>query len=129
MYNHLIYLSYWIANSVILYLFSALSGGNVVLGNWKFGPVEASIYSGFWVTFLIWCFWDFAMAKGLKFDTTAVTIGYFWSVNLFAFWLVSRFSQYFGFGVTGFIWPVFLGLAAHFLQRFVRILVISWSKD
>lgn len=129
MYNHVLYLAYWAVNALVLYLFGTFAGNDVVLGNWKFGATEASIYASFWVTFLVWCFWDFAMAKGLKFDTTVVTIGYFWSVNLFSFWLVSRFSQYFGFGVTGFIWPVMLGFVAHFLQRFARILVVRGSSE
>src|SRR3972149_1067978 len=98
MYNHFLYFSYWILNSLVLYLFFLVFGDSVVLGNWRFGALESAIYSGFWVTFLLWTFWDFALAKGVKFDNWLTTLGYFWLVNTFSFWLTSRFSQYAGFG-------------------------------
>ncbi len=127
MYNHLLYFSYWLVNALVIYLFNNFFGSDVVLGNWKFGVVEASLYASFWVTFVIWCFWDFAIAKGLQFDSPVVVFGYFWVVNLFAFWLVSRFSSYFGFGVTSYFWPAVIALVAHALQRWVRRFFVSAS--
>lgn len=117
MYNHLLYFAYWFFNSVVLYVFALAFPSSVVLGNWRFGPIEAAIYSGFWVTFFIWVLWDFALAKGVKFDSGAVTFGYFWSANIFAFWLVSRFSEYAGLGITSYLWALLIGIAAYFVQR------------
>lgn len=125
MYNHLLYFSYWIVNSLALYVFTLIAPGNVVLGNWRFSPIEAAIYAGFWVTFLVWVLWDFAMAKGVNFDTGLVTLGYFWSANIFAFWLVSRFSEYAGFGITNYLWAIVIALFAYILQRFTWRVVVG----
>lgn len=116
-YNHLLYFTYWIINSLIIYVFWALFPSQIVLGNWRFNPIESAIYAGFWVTFFVWVLWDFAMAKGLRFDTGTVTLGYFWSANIFAYWIVSRFSQITGFGITNFLWAFAIGLAAYIIQR------------
>src|SRR3972149_11378843 len=125
MYNHLLYFSYWIVNVLVLYTFTFLAPGSVVLGNWRFSPVESAIYAGFWVTFFVWVLWDFAIAKGVKFDSALVTLGYFWSANIFAFWLVSRFSEFAGFGIASYLWAVVVALGAYFAQRIVRKLVVG----
>ena len=117
MYNHLLYFTYWLFNSVILYVFGLIFPVNVVLGNWRFGPIESAIYAGFWVTFFIWVLWDFALAKGIKFDSAVVTLGYFWAVNIFSFWVVSRFSQYSGLGISNYLWDFAIGLIAYIVQR------------
>lgn len=129
MYNHLLYFSYWIINSLVLYVFSSIGSPNVVLGNWRFGPIEACIYAGFWITFIVWSLWDFAMARGVKFDVGIVTFGYFWTANIFSFWLVSRFSQYAGFGVANYLWILLMALAAFFIQRLAwKVIVRKSSK-
>lgn len=117
MYNHLLYFTYWLVNFIVLFVFYYFFPDNVVLGNWRFGVMESAVYSAFWVTFFVWVLWDFAMAKGIKFDNSIVTLGYFWSANIFAFWLVSRFSHYTGFGITNYAWAILVALLAYFLQR------------
>lgn len=125
MYNHILYFTYWLVNTFVLYVFGLLYPSQVVLGNWRFSPMEAAIYAGFWVTFFVWSFWDLAMAKGVRFDSSVVTLGYFWSVNIFAFWVVSRFSQYAGFGISNYLWAFTVGLAAYGLQRLVRRVIVG----
>lgn len=125
MYNHLLFFSYWVVNALVLWGFNSFFGGDVVLGNWRFSILESVIYSGFWVTFLIWSFWDFALAKGMKFDNAPTTFGYFFLVNAFSFWLVSRFSEYAGFGITGWAWVFAIGVVAHLVQRLLRKVVVG----
>ena len=125
MYNHLLYFTYWLFNSAVLYGASALFPSEVVLGNWRFGGLESAIYAGFWETFFIWVLWDFALAKGVKFDSGVVTFGYFWTANIFAFWLVSRFSEYAGLGITSYLWALTLGLVAYLMQRFAWRIVVG----
>lgn len=124
MYNHLLYFTYWLVNSLVLYAISSFSN-DVVLGNWRFGALEAAIYAGFWVTFFVWAMWDFAIAKGVKFDTGFVTLGYFWLVNAFSFWIVARFSEFTGLGITSFYWAFIIGLGAYLVQRITRSLVVG----
>lgn len=119
------YFTYWLFNAAILYVFGFAFSGNVVLGNWRFGMVESAIYAGFWVTFFVWVLWDFALAKGVKFDTVVVKLGYFWLANSFAFWLVARFSEYVGLGITNYLWAFTLGLAAHLVQRLAWRIVVG----
>ena len=117
MYNHLLYFTYWFFNSLVLYAFSLIVPGDVILGNWRFSSIESSIYAGFWITFFIWVLWDFAIAKGVKFDSMTVTMGYFWLVNAFSFWIVARFSEMAGFGISGYYWAFVIGLAAYLLPK------------
>ena len=128
MYNHILYFTYWLGNSIVLYLFELGFPHDVILGNWRFNPIESAIYAGFWVTFFIWALWDFALAKGVKFDTPVVTFGYFWAANIFGFWLVSRFSQIAGFGITNFMWAFAVGLAAYVVQRLAWRLIVKGEK-
>lgn len=110
---------------MVLYVFGLIFPGAVVLGNWRFSPIESAVYAGFWVTFFVWILWDFALAKGVNFDTGLVTLGYFWSANVFAFWLVSRFSQYAGLGITNYLWAFAIGLVAYMVQRLAWKLVVG----
>ena len=125
MYNHVLYFLYWLINSLVLYLFHLGIPSNIVLGNYRFGPFESTIYAGFWVTFFIWVLWDFAIAKNLKFDSKLVKFGYFWLVNAFSFWLVARFSHIAGFGITNFYWVFAIGLVTFLLQSLVWRLVVK----
>lgn len=128
MYNHLLYFAYWIFDSIVIYLFGLAFPGSIVLGNWRFGPIEAAVYAGFWVTFFVWVLWDFAIAKSIKFDMGIITLGYFWSANIFAFWVVSRFSQYLGFGITRYFWAILIGLVAYLVQRFAWNIIVGDKK-
>jgi len=106
---------------------SLIFPGNIVLGNWRFSPIEAAIYAGFCATFFIWVLWDFAISRGVEFDTKIVIFGYFWTANIFSFWLVSRFSQYAGFGISRYFWALILAFIAFFVQRFIYNLVTKGS--
>jgi hypothetical protein len=123
MYNHLLYFSYWLGNSAVLYLFGLVLPTYIRLGNWRFSPIESAVYAGFWITFFVWVLWDFALAKGVKFDSGAVILGYFWCANVFAIWLISRFSQVAGFGIASYLWAFAIATLAFIIQRFAFRLV------
>lgn len=125
MYNHLLYFLYWIINVAVLYSSKFVFAQNIVLGNYRFTPLEAAIYSGFWVTFFVWVAWDFAIARGLKFESKLVTFGYFTIINIFAFWVVSRIALYMGFGITHYFWVLPLAVVAFLLQRITYRLVVG----
>lgn len=109
---------------MLIYVFGLVFPANVVLGNWRFNPIESAIYSGFCVTFFVWVFWDYAIAKGIKLDGAMSKWGYFWLSNVLAFWLVSRFSQIAGFGISSFLWVMAVGLGAYVVQRMAWKLVV-----
>ncbi len=124
MYNHILYFSYWIIDSLVLLITNLLFPNLIVLGNWRFNSIESAIYSGFWVTFFIWSLWDFAIAKKLKFDSKVVTLSYFWVVTAFSYWVVSRFSQIAGFGIKNYMLTFAIAAVALVFQRLAwRVIV------
>lgn len=128
MYNHILYFYYWLANALVLLIFKLVFTGMVVLGNWRFSSIEAAFYSGFWITFTVWCFWDWALAKKIPLNQPVLAFIYFFPVNSLAVWLVSRWANYTGMGIAGFGWAFVIGFTGHWLQRWVRGRVIAGSS-
>jgi hypothetical protein len=127
MYNHVLYLSYWVANVLVIYLMSLIFPDNIVLGNFRFNSVESAVYAGFWATVLFWAMWDFVHVRNIKLDRVSGRLWVFWAFNFISFWLVSRFSHIAGFGISSFWWALFVGFFAHLVQRFAWILVVGRS--
>ena len=128
MYNHILYFYFWVANCLVLLVFNQVFSIDVVLGNWRFGIIEAAAYSGFWQTFMIWLFWDFALARRIDLSRPLVKFVYFYPVNVFSFWLVARFANYSGLGISNFIMAFILGLAGYWLQQWVCRRVTAGSS-
>lgn len=115
MYNHLLYLVYWIINTVILYGASILLPEVVALGVNKFTPIEAAVYSGFWMVFVTWVVWDFSLARGFKLGRESGWI-YFLAGNILGVMAISVFAAFTGTRAT--IVGIFvLALAANAIQR------------
>ncbi|HJX01703.1 MAG TPA: hypothetical protein VJ348_00840 [Candidatus Humimicrobiaceae bacterium] len=117
MYNHVLYLSYWIINFIIIFLVSKIFPGNVVLGTWRFTGVEAAIYSSFWLTFFIWVVWDFMIAKGFDFSVDSLSWIYFFVINAAGIWMVARFAWLLGMGISSFVWAIIIGILVTVAQR------------
>lgn len=117
MYNHLMYFAYWMINSLVLYLAGWAIPNNVLLGNWRFNSIESSIYAGFWLTFLIWACWDFAIARKFNLKNKTATFVFFLLVNAISIWVVSRFSNITGFELTNYQWAFAIGFVITLLQR------------
>jgi len=129
MYNHLLYLLYWLINSLLFYLASFAFAGNVILGNTRFNEIESAVYAGFWVTFIIWVVWDYIYARAQKLGDTFITSIIFWITNSVGIWLVSRFSDVLGLGISNYGWAFVVGVFANFIQRLaMRALLESRSK-
>lgn len=122
MYNHLLYLLYWLVNSFTLSLFYYVFPEDFVLGTWKLTAVEASIYSGFWITFIVWIFWDYAMAKEWK-SRGLNTILWFWLANSVGIWITARFSNFTGFGISYYYLALILGFFTTLFQRIILKIV------
>jgi uncharacterized membrane protein YvlD (DUF360 family) len=130
LYNHRLYLLYWLVNSVTIYLFSFLFSGQIVLGNYKFTSIEAAIYAGFWITVFLWAMWDFVYARGVKMSSELSNIIFFWAINTVALWIVSRLSHILGFGMASFLWAFILGIIITLTQRLVwRTIVDRRSRS
>ncbi len=126
MYNHLLYLGYWLINITVLYAASLfLPESFIHLGSWRFSSIEAAFYSGFFLTFLIWIWWDFALARKFDFDKKITVFLFFLFVNYFSLLVVARFSYITGFEIYNYLWAFVIGLVATGMQRVVRKIIIQ----
>ena len=120
MYNHLLYIAFWATNTLILILASSLVGQYLTLGNSRFNNIEAGIYAGFWITFIIWAFWDFSMGRRYNLQKKYRSFIFFFLVNFFAFWAVSNFDKWVGYSQKDLSWVVVLAVIATFFQRIIK---------
>ncbi len=118
MYNHLLYLLYWVVNALMFLVLSWFFPDIVGLGGNKFIPVEAAIYSGFWLTFVVWTMWDLVISRQVKLEPEGLAFGYFLIVNVLGVWLVTYAVKYTGLQVAGW-WVWVVGAAVNSLQRLV----------
>ena len=122
MYNHILYLVYWAINGGLILATFLVDPNSVILGNNRMTPWEASIYAGFWLTFVVWSFWDILIAGGVKLGQGFSAWIYFALVNLLGMYLVSSLTKYTGLSIAYPILIVALALLANLIQRFV------WTK-
>jgi len=126
MYNHILYFAYWFVNAMVLLAAFYLVPDHVItLGSWRFSSIESSLYAGFWLTFLIWVFWDFAIAQKFDFSRKNVVVIFFLIVNFFSLWVISLFSHFTGFAITDYVWMMTLSVILTILQRITWSLVVT----
>ena len=118
MYNHLLYLLYWLVNAVVIFVFGWVAPDAVTLAMNKYDAPETAIYSGFWLTFFVWSMWDFVIVRQVKMEAATAFI-YFLFVNFIGVWLISLYSKYTGM-MTDWWWLFALALVANIAQRVAR---------
>lgn len=121
MYNHTLYFAYWFVNSAVLFFSTFLLPDSAVqLGSWRFTSLEASIYTGFWLTFLYWVWWDFEIYRKLKSDIRIVSFFVYVIVNSTAVWIVSVFGDTPGFKLNSYYpWLIILGFTITMVQSLI----------
>lgn len=125
MYNHILYLGYWLANSSLFFLLAFVVSDNIVLGNGRFTSFESAFYAGFWMTFGIWVWWDLAIAREWSLDKTAYVLGFFLFANTFSLLAVTQFKDITGLTVISYQWIGIVAVAATLLQRVVWRLIVK----
>lgn len=126
MYNHILYLSYWIFNSFLIYLGSeVLIIQDIQLGNSRLNSIESAIYSGFCLTFLVWIWWDFAIARKINLKKPYVTLLFFYCVNCFSLWVLSKFSHITGIAIESVAWILIFAIATTIAQRIVWKVIVG----
>jgi len=117
--EHFLFFLYWFLNSLLLYLLGLIFSSEVVLGNFRLVPLEASIYSGFWLTFFVWTMWDFVSIRKVKLEPLLLRFLFFFFVNSLGIWIISRYANYTGLGITSYWWAFVLGGVADLLQSII----------
>jgi len=118
-YNHFVYLLYWSITSIVIYLAGLLFPQDVVLGNYRLFAIDSAIYSGFWITFIVWTLLDFVQARGINVNKFLFNIIFFVPANIISIWLAARFAGLIGMGLVNYQWAVILGVTIYVFQKFV----------
>lgn len=120
MQSSVFFLLLWLVDSLCIHLLGLVFPNMIVLGNWRFLPVEASIYAGFWLTFFVWTMNDYMSVRKVKLEPFSLKFLYFFIVDSLGVWIISRFSQYVGLGITSVWWALIIGVVAETFQ------LLSW---
>jgi len=110
------FLLFWILNSVLVYLAALTFPEVYVLGTFRLTVMWAAVVSGFFWTLLVWVEKKFAKKFGLKFGKPSERILFYIVANFVAIWLVARFAPYTGFGLASFLWAFGLGVVGSLVQ-------------
>lgn len=92
----------------------------IVLGSFRLPAIPSAIYSGFWLTFVVWCLWEYMFVRNVDFDTDEFKNLYSLFVNILGIWLISRYSEYTGLGIVSIGWVFVLATVAMIVQKIIN---------
>lgn len=118
--NSILFFIYWLVNYLVIYLFSLLFPNMIVLGSFRLPAIPSAIYSGFWLTFVVWCLWEYMFVRNVDFDTDEFKNLYSLFVNILGIWLISRYSEYTGLGIVSIGWVFVLATVAMIVQKIIN---------
>ncbi|MBI2065952.1 phage holin family protein [Candidatus Woesebacteria bacterium] len=116
------FISFWVLDSLLLYLASVVYPAAYVLGTFRLSVFWAAIFAGFLWTVLVWFSEPIVAIVKLKISDKMKTFFYLFA-NFVALWLVARISAYSGFGIASFVWAFLLALIANFVQYLIMKVV------
>ncbi len=119
-YNHLLYLVYWIVNAGVLYVVGKLFPAEVMLGVNKFNALEAAIYAGFWMSFVVWTCWDLLIARKADFGSGWGVYAYFFVTNIVGVGIISVFYGITGVSISSMWWVLVVGALANVFQGLAK---------
>ncbi len=114
------FIGYWTLNALVLSLADSLFPDMFELGNEYITTPSAAIFSGFFLTVLLF------MAKGLAKTFNLNKKGryamflYYWLAAGAGVWLTARAADVSGFGVSRFTWALACGFAISFSNWLAR---------
>ena len=116
------FISFWILDSLLLYLASVVYPAAYTLGTFRLSTLWAAIVAGFIWTALVWFSEPIVSIVKLK-VTDKMKMVFYLFANFVSLWLVARIAFFSGFGVASFVWVFVLALVANFVQYFVMKVV------
>ncbi|OGM18104.1 hypothetical protein A2V61_02580 [Candidatus Woesebacteria bacterium RBG_19FT_COMBO_47_8] len=121
--EHFVFLLSWLITSFFVYLAHIIFPDSVVLGNYKFGLIDAIIYSGFWISFLNWAIKDLVVVRGLHPESRFGSLVFYILIGSAAVWAVARFAPFTGLGIVNYRWALLLGLFIGFSVARVKTFI------
>ena len=114
--NYIPFISFWILNSTLILLASVILPKNFELGSSTIPVSLAHFWSGAWLTFVVWMSKPILTRLGVKLQGSFQLFVYYWFTNSVVIWILARFAEYSGFGISKFYWAVILGFIVNLAQ-------------
>lgn len=128
--EHVLFIIFWLLNSMAIIILGSIFPSNIVLGNWHLTTPEAAIYASFWLTFFVWTMRDYVLVRKVKLDQPFVRFLYYFFLESFGIWLVSRYGKnYTGLGITSFWWAFLIGAVIYIFQSMLWSVVDKKLRD
>lgn len=109
------FLSFWLLNSLLLYVAYLLYPFYFSLGNSLLSVFWAAVFAGFVWTLLAWLGKPI-LGSLFKTKSKLIMFAFYFLANFVALWATARFASIVGFGTTSFVWLVFLALLGNIFQ-------------
>jgi len=118
--HYLRFILVWLANSLLIYIASALYPLSFVLGTAFVSVAIAPFIAGLGLT-LICKLGKILLAKlGVELKGRYAKFVYYWVINAAGIWSLARFAPYSGLGISAYYWALGLGFATSLFQWLLR---------
>ncbi|OGD95196.1 hypothetical protein A3F02_01800 [Candidatus Curtissbacteria bacterium RIFCSPHIGHO2_12_FULL_38_9b] len=104
------FLIFWVVNTILLLLLSAILGNNLVLGNDKLSSSHAAIVSGLILAAIIYILPPAVEKSGQKIKNENIWPIIFFSANAVVIWIIKRFALITGLGLSSIFWVLIVAL-------------------
>ena len=110
------FLSFWVANTVVLLLGSVVLKSNVVLGNDKLSGPLAAVISGFILTLLIYLVPLVVKRSGYKIKDQNIWVAAYFIANVAIIWIIKRLAIITAFGISSIFWVLVVALVVTLVE-------------
>ena len=110
------FLSFWVANTVVLLLGAVVLRNNVVLGNDKLSVPLAAIISGLILTGLIYLVPEVVKRSGYKIKDQNIWVAAYFIANVAIIWIIKRLAIITAFGISSIFWVLVVALVVTLVE-------------
>lgn len=125
--KYLPFVSFWLLNSLLLYLAAMFLPQYFELGTATVPETKAIFWSGLLLTTIVWLSKPVADGLGLKLEGNTKMFLYYWLVNSSAIWILARVAEYSGLGISAFYWAIVFGVFANLGQWIIWQVLKSYN--
>lgn len=110
------FLGFWVANTIVLLVFSFIFKNSVVLGNATISKPVAAIFSGLILSLLTYLVMPAVKMSGLKIKGDLNIALVFLIANFIFIWIIKRLANITGLGVANLGFVLLLAIVAYVVQ-------------
>ncbi len=127
--NYMLFVSIGIVNAITLFLANILFPTEIVLGNSTWSPILSAIITGILLSAVMGLPEPLMKTLNVKIKNEMHLALVYLVFNVVGLWVLARFANYFGFGVTSFVVVLVLGFVLNLVQFFVWKKTTGTSKN